>query len=77
MIKLKEYDRPFGLYIHFPFCLRKCSYCDFYSIKYTQEFANKYVESLLKEIKIYSKKIPTKKIKTIYLGGGTPGLFYL
>lgn len=58
------------LYIHIPFCTKKCSYCDFYSIPYTPELAERYVFALCKEI-LFEKGI-IEKLKTIYIGGGTP-----
>lgn len=62
-----------GIYIHIPFCKKKCFYCDFYkttSIKYKDDF----IKSLLKEIKIRKDFISDKNIETIYFGGGSPTL---
>ncbi|HKL76546.1 MAG TPA: radical SAM family heme chaperone HemW [Halanaerobiales bacterium] len=70
---LGEITQPFALYIHIPFCIEKCSYCDFYSLKYKKKILKDYLKSLKKELKIYSTKIDSK-IKTIYFGGGTPSL---
>ena len=63
--------KEIGIYIHIPFCIQKCYYCDF--ISYTNKFdiINKYVESLKKEIKLSNLK-EKNIIKTIYIGGGTP-----
>lgn len=61
----------FGIYIHIPFCKKKCKYCDFISFCYEQENGKKYFEALEKEIK--NCKI-NKKVSTIYIGGGTPSL---
>lgn len=58
-----------GLYFHIPFCRSKCPYCDFFSIKYDKELAEKYVERLCGEIKKYSGSFDT-----IYFGGGTPSI---
>jgi len=62
-----------GLYLHIPFCLSKCPYCDFnsYSLQENIQLSS-YVSALYREIFIYSKKLKKSKIKTIYLGGGTP-----
>jgi len=57
-----------SLYIHIPFCLRKCSYCDFTSIVYGEEAAKGYLEALKKEIHLRGKT----RLKTLYIGGGTP-----
>ncbi|HCL90408.1 MAG TPA: oxygen-independent coproporphyrinogen III oxidase [Candidatus Atribacteria bacterium] len=62
-----------GLYLHFPFCISKCPYCDFNS--YQLEEANQissYISALYREITAYSQKLKTGNIKTVYLGGGTP-----
>ena len=59
-----------GLYIHIPFCKRKCFYCDFVSIEYLEELADNY----LKALQIESLKYKNEKIDTIYIGGGTPSV---
>lgn len=66
---------PLGIYVHIPFCLSKCPYCDFYSIVYDSSLAQEYVSSLLKEIRLFSK-VQAQKIKadSIYFGGGTPSI---
>jgi len=60
-----------GLYIHIPFCLSKCGYCSFYSIK-SINLIPEYIAALKKEIKYYSNVFSS--FDTIYLGGGTPSL---
>ena len=62
-----------SLYVHIPFCEHICGYCDFTKLLYNEEFASKYVEALILEIKSYN--IP--KMETIYLGGGTPSALEL
>jgi oxygen-independent coproporphyrinogen-3 oxidase len=62
-----------GIYIHIPFCAKKCFYCDFYttlSIKHKDE----YIKTLVKELNQRQNYIENKEIKTIYFGGGTPSL---
>lgn len=62
-----------GLYIHIPFCLKKCDYCDFYSIdNFDENIQNKYVDAIINEIKSYNDKLKDYTVKTIYFGGGTP-----
>lgn len=61
----------FGIYIHIPFCKRKCKYCDFISFCFDNEKQIKYFEALKKEIENCSIN---KKVSTIYIGGGTPSL---
>jgi len=58
-----------GIYIHVPFCLQKCDYCDFLSFKVNEQAQNAYVNSLLHEIQTASTN---HDISTIYIGGGTP-----
>ena len=58
-----------GLYFHIPFCRSKCPYCDFYSVKYEKELAEKYTDRLIDEMKKYSGSFDT-----IYFGGGTPSI---
>ena len=62
-----------GLYLHFPFCISKCPYCDFnsYQLKEDNQISY-YISALYQEITAYSKKFKKSNIKTIYLGGGTP-----
>ncbi|KQC07417.1 MAG: hypothetical protein APR62_06420, partial [Smithella sp. SDB] len=60
-----------GLYIHIPFCLSKCGYCSFYSIK-SVNLIPEYIAALKKEIEYYRKTFSS--FDTIYIGGGTPSL---
>lgn len=62
-----------GLYLHLPFCISKCPYCDFnsYQLKEDNQISS-YISALYQEITTYSKKLKKSDIKTIYLGGGTP-----
>ncbi|HZK12061.1 MAG TPA: radical SAM family heme chaperone HemW [Atribacterota bacterium] len=62
-----------GLYLHFPYCVSKCPYCDFnsYQVEKDNQISS-YIFALYQEINIYSKKLEKSKIRTIYLGGGTP-----
>ncbi|MDR1241084.1 MAG: radical SAM family heme chaperone HemW [Oscillospiraceae bacterium] len=62
-----------GLYIHIPFCLKKCPYCDFYSIPPTPDLLEKYTFALCKQIAHYGK-ILNCTVDTLYFGGGTPSL---
>lgn len=68
-------DRPVveHIYIHVPFCVKKCGYCSFYSTGYSETEADKYVSALKQEINLYRQKYQLKP-KTIYFGGGTPSL---
>lgn len=64
----------YGIYIHIPFCVKKCRYCDFNSYKIDIEKKKRYIKALEKEIEIYSKMDNKIKIDTIFLGGGTPSI---
>lgn len=63
-----------GVYIHIPFCVKKCDYCDFYSVANQQNLQDDYVNALINEIKNDRDKFIDRNISTIYLGGGTPSL---
>ena len=58
-----------GLYIHIPFCKRKCGYCDFYSINLNSDLAVKYQNEIKNRLKNY-----TTVFDTVYFGGGTPSI---
>lgn len=64
--------KELGIYIHIPFCVRKCFYCDFVSYAKKESVQKKYIEALQKEILNWKKSNKDVKIKTIYIGGGTP-----
>ena len=68
--------KELGLYIHIPFCKRKCDYCDFISYSGKENCIKEYVEALKNEIKYeLNKGLKDKeeyKVTTIYIGGGTP-----
>ena len=60
--------KPTSLYIHIPFCEHICDYCDFTKLQYFRKFAISYLEALKKELDSYK----IGRLKTIYVGGGTP-----
>lgn len=62
-----------GIYIHIPFCKQKCFYCDFCSFANKNEMQEKYVETVINEIKNITHK-EKYTVTTIYLGGGTPSI---
>jgi oxygen-independent coproporphyrinogen-3 oxidase len=66
-----------GIYIHIPFCLKKCSYCDFHSVTGDSIPQKEYTNALLAEIDILSKEyhLTNQPVATIYFGGGTPTIF--
>lgn len=56
-----------GLYIHVPFCLTKCPYCDFYSVSFSKQTAEEYAQAVIRNLKRYDETFGT-----VYFGGGTP-----
>lgn len=68
MTKKKELE----LYIHIPFCVKKCDYCDFLSFPAGEETQRKYLMNLLREIQCWGAKAEEYEVATIFLGGGTP-----
>ena len=63
-----------GVYIHIPFCRSRCSYCDFATGMYEGRLADRYVNSLIREIAEWSEVDGPAEVDTIYFGGGTPSL---
>ena len=63
----------FGLYIHVPFCVKKCNYCDFNSFKLDKNLKNTYLEDLSKEMELYKSEV-SEEVTSIFLGGGTPSI---
>lgn len=66
--------KPLELYIHIPFCIRKCNYCDFLSAPADDRERAEYVESLCKKIRSYAELAEAYCVVTIFVGGGTPSI---
>lgn len=62
------------LYLHIPFCVRKCAYCDFLSAPQDAETIERYVQALTAEIETYRTLSGGYRVETIFFGGGTPSL---
>lgn len=60
-----------GLYIHVPFCVRKCPYCNFYSVPAKPELLAAYTEAVCRNLRAYGTDV---SVDTVYFGGGTPSL---
>ena len=69
-MKQKELE----LYIHIPFCVKKCSYCDFLSAPATEQTREAYMAALFAEIRGNAEKYRERIVTTIFIGGGTPSL---
>ena len=66
--------KPLGLYIHIPFCVRKCFYCDFNSFPCDGDMQERYIASFLREIDTIKDYAKEYYLDTIFIGGGTPSL---
>ena len=69
-------DDKLGLYIHIPFCDRKCDYCDFVSYSMGIDAQHEFKDALFKEIDMYRNKCAKMVFNSIYIGGGTPSVMH-
>ena len=67
-------DRPFGLYVHWPFCKSKCPYCDFNSHVHNSVDHTAWRDALVRELHYFAEQTPGRKLDSIFFGGGTPSL---
>lgn len=65
----------FGVYLHFPYCLSKCPYCDFASQVEQVVPHRRYADAVLRELELRAPRFAGRTVETIYLGGGTPSLW--
>lgn len=70
----KQRTKNLSLYIHIPFCIQKCGYCDFLSMPASDEMREAYFKALLHEIQTEALHYQEYEIVTVFLGGGTPSL---
>ncbi len=74
--ELSERGRPLGVYIHFPWCISKCPYCDFFSIEQRQRLPHQaYADAVLAELEHRASELEPAWLRSIYFGGGTPSLW--
>ena len=67
---------PLALYVHFPWCVRKCPYCDFNSYTLNGELAQEpYVARLARDIEVQAPQVTGRAVTSVFFGGGTPSLF--
>lgn len=64
--------KDLSLYIHIPFCMSKCYYCDFVSFSNMKDKVDLYIDCLMRELSIYKDRLRNYNIRTIFIGGGTP-----
>lgn len=70
----KKTMKEIGVYIHIPFCIQKCFYCDFHSYSRMEHRIMAYTDALIKEMKSWKDKLKDYQIKSIFIGGGTPSI---
>ncbi|MDG1989696.1 MAG: radical SAM family heme chaperone HemW [Dehalococcoidia bacterium] len=63
---------PISLYIHIPFCKKKCNFCDFNAYEGIDDMIDEYESALIKELEFWIPSLENKKIVSIFIGGGTP-----
>ena len=69
-------NRPISLYVHFPWCVKKCPYCDFNSHRLNSELPEKaYISKLISQLEHHKDLLDQRVIQSIFFGGGTPSLF--
>ena len=68
----KKQKKPLELYIHIPFCARKCLYCDFLSFRTLAAVHEAYVDQLIREIEAEGASCQEYPVVTVFIGGGTP-----
>ena len=67
--------RAFGVYVHWPFCLSKCPYCDFNShVRHAAVDEDRFARAFAREIETTAARVPERRVTSIFLGGGTPSL---
>lgn len=72
---LKSSKAAFGVYVHWPFCLSKCPYCDFNShVRHAPIDEPRFVNAFAREIETSAERVPGREVTSIFLGGGTPSL---
>jgi oxygen-independent coproporphyrinogen-3 oxidase len=67
--------RPFGVYVHFPWCTHRCPYCDFAVTTEAQPGGRRYLKALLAELALRAPAFDRLRPRSLYLGGGTPSLW--
>ena len=72
---MRDADTAFGVYVHWPFCLSKCPYCDFNShVRAGGIDEPRYLRAYLSELRHWAELAPGRQVTSIFFGGGTPSL---
>src|SRR6516162_5264506 len=67
---------PLALYVHFPWCVRKCPYCDFNSYTLRDQLPEqRYVDALIADMRSQAHSVRGRRLTSVFMGGGTPSLF--
>ncbi len=75
MVSAASKKEAFGVYVHWPFCLSKCPYCDFNShVRHAAIDEDRFARALAREIETTATRVPGREVTSIFLGGGTPSL---
>lgn len=79
IVKSNDSKKPLSIYVHIPFCIKKCSYCDFLSFFSDEVMQEQYVHALLLEIKHWGEVLKGQYtyLSSVYIGGGTPSILKL
>lgn len=72
--RIEGYGNALELYLHIPFCVKKCQYCDFLSAPAPAHVVQAYLDQMTREIQAVSRQYTTYQVVTIFLGGGTPSI---
>lgn len=73
---MEKVNKPMGIYIHIPFCSRKCDYCDFVSYSMNRKAQELYLDALCTEIDMVKNQYAECTFNSIFIGGGTPSIVY-
>ncbi len=65
---------PYSVYIHIPYCKKKCRYCNFLSTAPAANDMDAYIEAMKSELRLYRPFLSNREIRSVYIGGGTPSL---
>ena len=66
--------RPLAVYVHVPFCVDRCVYCDFPTLRYRAPDRSVYVDRIVWEIRQWAPALQNRRLRSVYFGGGTPGI---
>ncbi len=70
------HDVPLSLYVHIPWCIKKCPYCDFNSHEIQNTLPeDQYIDALILDLTSTAQRVKDRKVKSVFIGGGTPSLF--